>query len=475
MVSPTNTQPEAETTISNGALVKPSNATVKRGSSLPDQPPLKSVNTSIKNSGNVVMKNSEMKQSTNVAIVTMTDTIIEADTNDETNDNKYEQVSLSAESQPSTKLPIPAPIPPVNYWEMRKQQNAKRVPKDQSSWPAPAEVLIKDKEKEANENSERKQSEKWIPYVLPITHSTPPPNHGQKHRRRSEDSVPHTGTRERRTNVEKPFNSNAESAETSTMTATASPSGSSLQQNGNSNPRRRASVPPPNGREQYSRRYSQSAADNGQLGHHMNNGSFRGGRRGGGRSRPFNGTRAPPRSTTYSYSAGFPQQYGNLFTAKMPPYLYDIEILKYYILQQVEYYFSIENLCKDLFLRSNMDVYGFVDISLLANFNRVKLLTLDENLVREALLHSYVVEVSGDKARKREGWEMWILPNQSQQNRNEDTLAESTYNYDSSIIEEYDNELNESSNSTSTITTTSTYTHNITLENFEPLTATASR
>ncbi|CAG8462836.1 12167_t:CDS:2 [Ambispora leptoticha] len=607
MVSPTNTLPEAETAVANGGdHIKPSNATNKHRSILPDQPAAKSVNaTPIKSPGNVVTKaattngdnrerivvenndshndgvngtfkesdkrldnnntngsnaiangkNSEVKQWTNV---TATAAVTEPNNDEINNDN--EKISSSVETketQSPIKTPIPAPIPPVNYWEMR-MQNAKKVPATSSTITTidspSSSAAVADKEKGANENSERRQSVdvskkedspkrgkgKWIPYELPITHSTPLPNHGQKHRRRSEDSVPHTGTRERRTFIEKPFSNNAESVETSTTTMTTSPSVSSSQQNGNSNPRRRASVPPPNGRDQYSRRYSQSAVDNGQLSHHMNNLSFRGGRRGGGRSRPFNGTRSSPRSTSFSYSTGFPQQYGSLFTAKMPPYVYDIELLKYYILQQIEYYFSIENLCKDLYLRSNMDAYGFVDISLLANFNRVRLLTLDENLVREALLHSYIVEVSGDKARKRDGWEMWVLPNQNQQNINEHALAESTYNNDSLVIEEYDEyvedndtnsiddekketqelqeqplqqeqdvviantiekiptttststKLNESlslpssssvtprssPNSTTPTSTTTTYTHNITNitpENFEPLTATASR
>ncbi|KAG1468569.1 hypothetical protein G6F56_003759 [Rhizopus delemar] len=79
-------------------------------------------------------------------------------------------------------------------------------------------------------------------------------------------------------------------------------------------------------------------------------------------------------------------------------------------MQQIEYYFSIDNLCKDLFLRKQMDANGFVDVSFVAEFNRVKGLTTDLDLIREALDGSKIIERNGDKLRKREGWETWILP-----------------------------------------------------------------
>ncbi|CAG8460426.1 1243_t:CDS:2 [Paraglomus occultum] len=123
------------------------------------------------------------------------------------------------------------------------------------------------------------------------------------------------------------------------------------------------------------------------------------------------GSRGPPRSASALYSPGYPQTYNVFPSAKMPVVI-DVDLLKYYILQQVEYYFSVENLCKDIFLRTNMDLEGYVDVSLLAGFNRVKNLTTDEALVREALLYSHILEVNGDKVRKREGWDFWLLSKQ---------------------------------------------------------------
>ncbi|CAO3626721.1 unnamed protein product [Cunninghamella blakesleeana] len=88
----------------------------------------------------------------------------------------------------------------------------------------------------------------------------------------------------------------------------------------------------------------------------------------------------------------------------------DADTLKSYILQQIEYYFSIDNLCKDLFLRSKMNSEGYVDINLLANFNRVKGLTTDLDLIKEALTDSQLLQVKGELIRKREGWENWVIP-----------------------------------------------------------------
>ncbi|KAL8629418.1 hypothetical protein Q9189_004868 [Teloschistes chrysophthalmus] len=79
-----------------------------------------------------------------------------------------------------------------------------------------------------------------------------------------------------------------------------------------------------------------------------------------------------------------------------------------------EYYFSVDNLCKDLYLRKHMDSQGFVFLSVLAKFNRIRQLTQDLELVRYVCLHSPQIEFRTgsdgcDRLRKREGWQQWIL------------------------------------------------------------------
>lgn len=80
------------------------------------------------------------------------------------------------------------------------------------------------------------------------------------------------------------------------------------------------------------------------------------------------------------------------------------------IVTQIDYYFSNENLVKDTFLRQNMDDQGWVPIRLIAGFNKVSLLTDNIHLILDALQSSTVVEVQGDRIRKRNDWIRWIMP-----------------------------------------------------------------
>ncbi|KAK4778098.1 hypothetical protein SAY87_018285 [Trapa incisa] len=84
------------------------------------------------------------------------------------------------------------------------------------------------------------------------------------------------------------------------------------------------------------------------------------------------------------------------------------------ILNQIEYYFSVENLIKDTFLRQNMDGMGWVPIRLIAGFRKVSNLTDNINLILNSLQSSTVVEVQGDKVRKRNDWMRWIIPSSFQ-------------------------------------------------------------
>ena len=56
-----------------------------------------------------------------------------------------------------------------------------------------------------------------------------------------------------------------------------------------------------------------------------------------------------------------------------------------------------------------MDSRGWIPISLIASFNRVKKLTLDTNLVKEVLYLSSMVQVRDDWVRMG-GWERFVLP-----------------------------------------------------------------
>lgn len=80
------------------------------------------------------------------------------------------------------------------------------------------------------------------------------------------------------------------------------------------------------------------------------------------------------------------------------------------IVNQIEYYFSNENLVKDTYLRKNMDEQGWVSASLIANFKKVSYLTDNVQLILDVMRTSTVVEVQGDKIRRRDDWMKWIMP-----------------------------------------------------------------
>ncbi|USW47917.1 Putative La domain containing protein [Septoria linicola] len=82
---------------------------------------------------------------------------------------------------------------------------------------------------------------------------------------------------------------------------------------------------------------------------------------------------------------------------------------------QLEYYFSIDNLLKDMFLRKNMDSQGFVFLDVITNFNRIKQLSADPNVIKAACLRSDTIEIKTgedgkDRLRRQEGWEQFVMP-----------------------------------------------------------------
>uniref|UniRef100_A0A6U6BI08 HTH La-type RNA-binding domain-containing protein n=1 Tax=Guillardia theta TaxID=55529 RepID=A0A6U6BI08_GUITH len=75
------------------------------------------------------------------------------------------------------------------------------------------------------------------------------------------------------------------------------------------------------------------------------------------------------------------------------------EELKEAIKKQVEYYFSRENLCQDTFLVSKMDAHYFVDLAVIADFQKVKHLTEDSALILESVKDSDKVVVDTGKQK----------------------------------------------------------------------------
>ncbi|GIY44557.1 hypothetical protein CDAR_53373 [Caerostris darwini] len=88
-----------------------------------------------------------------------------------------------------------------------------------------------------------------------------------------------------------------------------------------------------------------------------------------------------------------------------------LSTLKAMLQRQLEYYFSKENLSTDEYLQSQMDNDNYVAISTIANFNQVRRLTDDINLVVEVLRDSLIVQVdeAGEKVRPNPRTRVLIL------------------------------------------------------------------
>ena len=77
-----------------------------------------------------------------------------------------------------------------------------------------------------------------------------------------------------------------------------------------------------------------------------------------------------------------------------------------------EFYFSVENLVKDVFLRKNMDAEGYVPVHLLLTFRRLNALCSHAPTLMEAISLSPVLEVDveNEKIRLRDQWHQVCLP-----------------------------------------------------------------
>lgn len=87
------------------------------------------------------------------------------------------------------------------------------------------------------------------------------------------------------------------------------------------------------------------------------------------------------------------------------------ERLKTEMEKQIEYYFGMENLLKDVYLRKHMNEEGWVPISLLQGFPRIQQITHDPSILVDAITTSQLIEISPQNThmRLKNEWPRWIL------------------------------------------------------------------
>ncbi|KAK2752823.1 hypothetical protein FQN55_005955 [Onygenales sp. PD_40] len=175
---------------------------------------------------------------------------------------------------------------------------------------------------------------------------------------------------------------------------------------------------PPIGQNQFqpskpfSHRPHQPASQNGAQQH----GSSRGGLNIRSPSLPTSGVYPSPYAIQTDIPAMYgyaPMHQGPMTAMPYQPYMEQFSLMSM-ISMQLEYYFSVDNLCKDLFLRKHMDSQGFVLLSVIAGFKRIKSLTEDLDLLRHVCRQLKNVEYrpgedGSDRLRKREQWEQFVL------------------------------------------------------------------
>lgn len=129
-------------------------------------------------------------------------------------------------------------------------------------------------------------------------------------------------------------------------------------------------------------------------------------------SNPYAQSQLPPVQT---YVPGMYDSYGYPISA-MPyhPYM-EHQYLMEMVSTQMEYYFSLDNLLKDMFLRRHMDSQGFVFLDVIGSFNRIKQLTQDKEMLKAVCLASDAIEIrvgedGKERLRRREGWDQFVLP-----------------------------------------------------------------
>ncbi|XP_044714823.1 la domain-containing protein [Hirsutella rhossiliensis] len=129
-------------------------------------------------------------------------------------------------------------------------------------------------------------------------------------------------------------------------------------------------------------------------------------------SLPNGSTRLPPVQTQFG-----PYEYPMAPLTAMPfqTHPYWDNVVMSLLKNQIEYYFSIENLCKDMYLRKRMDSQGFVNLHFVAAFKRIRELTSDMGMIRAVCessseLDFVVGEDDVERLRRRSGWQSFVLP-----------------------------------------------------------------
>ena len=84
----------------------------------------------------------------------------------------------------------------------------------------------------------------------------------------------------------------------------------------------------------------------------------------------------------------------------------DEDLTKHFIKRQIEFYFSDNNYEKDSFLKSKEDENGYIPISVIMSFNKIKMITTDKDLFIKALKEVEKLDNSKEKENNNKLFEL---------------------------------------------------------------------
>lgn len=334
------------------------------------------------------------------------------------------------------KVLAPAPVPATSAWgatllETTDTNSTPELIVDESKWPTPDTQVDAQK---TPQKFVKATTNKWLPInAKVIMQSSRPANHKQNRNRKKN---PHNKNSAQRKSIGKTEGEDDESAQGDDTDG----SGYSKYANGQKNYKQRYNGGSAANNSQYNKKYA----------HPQQQGPQGGPQNGYYHPQPFaqnpnfpayqNSRQFKPQNRN-SGVQGVPHGYnyrGNVpvggLPTQIPPPISPKQNPQEALGQQIDYYFSLENLIRDIFLRKNMDAQGWVLLALILDFKRVKIILngIQNSLEDPTGLERIVVEIvqqcqnleveylngktgadatiADIKLRVKNNYEQWLLP-----------------------------------------------------------------
>ncbi|OMJ23024.1 La-related protein 1 [Smittium culicis] len=329
---------------------------------------------------------------------------------------KHENENMPSEIDSTTQSSDSVQLPKVNAWSSVKSSSSPKKNIDDSLWPEPSAISINKDSSNNNtrtttnteklpgnkSTASRKSKEKWTPIVPDLQYA---PIKTPKSTDRKDSDRSQRNSRQSKHHPRKP----TQTTKTDSANAETEPSATKPASEADSN-KSNSSTNKYGNRRSLNSRNSKNINSN-----RSTNSSFNSNRRSFNQDGSSN-----PRFK--NYNRGYNQRFYQ--NQAIPPYIAyapmpgplptagNEDSLKTFIRKQIEYYFSIENLLKDMFFRAKMDSNGYVPLDVIASFNRIKSISSDISFIASSVENSDVVSLDESKSsvRKSSDWDKFLPP-----------------------------------------------------------------